>query len=77
MLAYENTEDNFYLDWFNRVHDYSFKTFSNKENGEWYQKYDRRVNRVTGFVRLPVKDPFHLPRAIMFVIQSLERIKNN
>ncbi len=73
MLAYEFTKDDYYLDWFAKMHDYSFATFSDAENGEWKQRLDRHGNRITKTLVLPVKDPFHLPRAVMWILESLER----
>ena len=74
MLAYELTGDEYWLDWFKKVEDYSFKTFSDKENGEWVQRLDRKGNKITETLVLPVKDPFHYPRAVMYVIESLDRM---
>ena len=74
MLAYEITQDSWYMDWFLKVHDYSFKIFPDRKNSEWHQKCDPRGNPVSGVVALPVKDPFHLSRAVMFIIRSLDRI---
>jgi len=73
MLAYEYSGDDWFMEWFERMHDYSFRTFPDVENGEWKQRLDRRGNPITKTLVLPVKDPFHLPRAVMFVIESLER----
>ena len=73
MLAYEETSDAWYSDWFDRVHEYAFRIFPDRENGEWYQMCDRRGRPVEQVVALPVKDPFHLPRAVMFIIQSIDR----
>jgi len=73
MLAHEITKDSWYLDWFAKIHEYSFKTFPDHENGEWHQRLDRKGNPTTKTLVLPVKDPFHLPRAVMFIIESLER----
>jgi N-acylglucosamine 2-epimerase len=73
MLAYEFTGEKDYIDWFMKIHEYSFKTFSDHVNGEWHQRLDRRGNPTTQTLVLPVKDPFHLPRAVMFVIESLIR----
>jgi len=73
MLAYEYSGDDWFMEWFERVHDYSFRTFPDRENGEWKQRLDRRGNPITQTLVLPVKDPFHLPRAVMFVIESIER----
>lgn len=60
-------------EWLERVTDYSFRRFPNPENGEWRQRLDRRGNPVSETVALPVKDPFHLPRALIRIIQLLEK----
>jgi N-acylglucosamine 2-epimerase len=77
ILAYELTGDKWYSDWFERVHEYAFRTFSDSDNGEWHQKCDRYGKPVDSVIALPVKDPFHLPRAVMFIIQSLNRQLNH
>jgi len=73
MLAIEISGDAYWMEWFDKIHDYSFRTFSDEENGEWMQRLDRAGKPTSKTLVLPVKDPFHLPRAIMFVIESLER----
>ena len=73
MLAWEFSDEPWYIEWFDKMHDYSFATFPDTENGEWRQRLDRRGNPITQTLVLPVKDPFHLPRAVMGVIESLER----
>jgi N-acylglucosamine 2-epimerase len=57
------------------VHDLSFKHYPVPEHGEWTQKLDRQFRKITDVVALPVKDPFHLPRAIMLCVESLARMK--
>jgi N-acylglucosamine 2-epimerase len=39
-------------------------------SGEWTQWLDR-YGRPTGTAALPVKDPFHLPRALITLIELL------
>jgi N-acylglucosamine 2-epimerase len=43
------------------------------ENGEWRQKLNRDFTPMAGVVALPVKDPFHLPRSLIFQIEMLEK----
>ncbi|MCD6365444.1 MAG: AGE family epimerase/isomerase [Planctomycetes bacterium] len=59
--------------WYEKVHRYSFSHFPCAEHGEWTQRLDRRGNRITDLIALPVKDPFHLPRALIISIESLRR----
>jgi N-acylglucosamine 2-epimerase len=74
LLAYERSDKDWCLDWYNKVHDYSFSHFPNPVYGEWTQKLDRQGNEITETVALPVKDPFHLPRALIYGIDVLERL---
>jgi N-acylglucosamine 2-epimerase len=74
LLAYEHTRDKRFLDWYSRVHEYSFSHFPVAGYGEWTQKLDRRGQPITQVVALPVKDPFHLPRALMNCIEVLDRL---
>ncbi len=74
LLAYELTGEQWCLDWHERIHNYSFSHYPVIGAGEWTQKLDRVGNQISDTVALPVKDPFHLPRALMYSIQSLDRI---
>lgn len=74
LLAYEMSGEMWCLDWYARVHDYAFSHFPVPEYGEWTQKLDRYGQPMTEVVALPVKDPFHLPRALMNCIEVLERL---
>ena len=44
------------------------------EFGEWTQKLNRHGQKITETVALPVKDHFHLPRALIYCIEVLERL---
>ena len=61
--------------WHEKIKDYTFKTFPNKENerGEWIQIRDREGKPENRIVALPVKDPFHIMRNIILIIEELER----
>jgi len=74
LLAYEISREQWCLDWFERVHNYAFSHYPVAQYGEWTQKLDRYGNKFTETVALPVKDPFHLPRSLMYCIQVLERL---
>ena len=74
LLAYEYTQEPRFLNWLQRVHDYAFSHYPVPSHGEWTQKLDRRGHKFTETVALPVKDPFHLPRALMGCIEVLERM---
>lgn len=74
LLAYEMSGDPVFLDWHERVRRYSYERFEDREHGEWRQKLDRTGKPITKVVALPVKDPFHLPRALIYCIDVLERL---
>jgi N-acylglucosamine 2-epimerase len=74
LLAYEHCREPWCLEWVERVHDYSYSHYPVKEHGEWTQKLDRQGRPFTQTVALPVKDPFHLPRALIYCIDVLERL---
>ncbi|MEW5960498.1 MAG: AGE family epimerase/isomerase [Chloroflexota bacterium] len=74
LLAYEISHEPWCLDWFERVHNYAFSHYPVPQFGEWTQKLDRQGHKFTGTVALPVKDPFHLPRALLFCIEVLQRL---
>ena len=74
LLAYELTAEPWCLDWFRRVHGYCREHYPVAEHGEWRQRLDRRGRPLEEVIALPVKDPFHLPRALILSIECLERI---
>lgn len=74
LLAYARENGNWALRWFERVHNYAFKQYPVPGYGEWTQKLDRYGQPFTQTVALPVKDPFHLPRALIYCIDVLTRL---
>ena len=74
LLAYSICKEQWCLDWFQRVHDYSFSHFPVPEYGEWIQNLDRQGNKANTSVALPVKDPFHLARSLIYSVGVLEEL---
>ncbi len=72
LLANELTGEKWCRDWYSRVHEWSFEHFPMRECGEWQQRLDRQGRPITDLVALPVKDPFHLPRAVIQILELLE-----
>ena len=74
-MAYRDTRDEYYLDWFFRTLEYCKEHFADGEYGEWYG-YLRR----DGLPTMPptkgstFKGPFHLPRSLIMVDQILGEI---
>lgn len=74
LLAYDFTGEDWCAEWFERIDQYSFQNYPVPRHGEWRQKLDRYGQEFTGTVALPVKDPFHLPRALTMCIPVLESL---
>lgn len=74
LLCHERSGGPWCMDWYWRMHDYAFTHYPMPEHGEWTQKLDRRGNKITDVIALPVKDPFHLPRALIYCIDVLARL---
>ncbi|HZH96815.1 MAG TPA: AGE family epimerase/isomerase, partial [Flavisolibacter sp.] len=60
------------LEWFEKVHNYTWKHFKDEEHGEWFGYLNRR-----GEILLPLKGGkwkgcFHMPRAMYQVWKTLE-----
>ncbi len=73
LLAWRETGDAWFYDWYEKIWALCLERYVDWEHGEWRQKLNRDLTPMTGVVALPVKDPFHLPRAIMLQIELLER----
>lgn len=69
-LAYRQTGDERYLDWWRRVDEYAFRTFADSELGEWYGYCDRRGAVATRIKGGPYKGAFHVPRMLLFTLQA-------
>lgn len=76
LKAYQHTQRTDVWEWFEKVHDYSWKYFSDPEYGEWFGYLNRR-----GEVLLDMKGTFkgcyHLPRALYECWKTLEKIENH
>jgi len=76
LLAREQLDEPWMDEWYARVHDYTFSVFPNPNRlvGEWIQILDREGRPEEKVVALPVKDPFHIARALLLAIPVLERL---
>jgi N-acylglucosamine 2-epimerase len=75
LRAYEVTGAQWCWDWYWRVHEYAFEHFPNWKDGDWFQNLDRQGRPIPVVVKsLAVKDPFHLPRALLYGILVLRRL---
>jgi N-acylglucosamine 2-epimerase len=73
LLAFSLTGDRRLREGYQRLRAYTFATFPNPdaEVGEWIQIRDRQGRPQDKVVALPVKDPFHIIRALVLVIELL------
>jgi N-acylglucosamine 2-epimerase len=76
LLAHEVTGASWAMGWYQRVLDWSLAHFPDHEHGEWRQRLDRTGKPITQVVALPVKDPFHLPRALIYAMESAGRLSH-
>jgi N-acylglucosamine 2-epimerase len=74
LLAHELTGETWCLEWFERVSDWAWSHFPAPE-GEWHQRLTREGKPTTEVIALPVKDPFHLPRTAILIMQLMESTK--
>ena len=63
--AYKHTKDTWYLDAHKTINAFTFSRYPTGY-GDWYNWLDANGN-VVGTAALPVKDPFHLPRALIYM----------
>jgi len=71
---FELTGQEWLMEWYWRVHDYAFSRFP-AVAGDWHQNLDRAGRPAAVAVKgLAVKDPFHLPRALIYGIDCLRRL---
>lgn len=54
-------------DWNTKITDYTLATFPNPDGNEWTQIRDRHGDPLDKVVALPVKDPFHIARTLVFL----------
>ena len=72
-LGGELSSDSWIDEWYAKIHTYAFEHYPVRAHGEWKQTLDRKGRKITDTISLPVKDPFHLPRALILSIESLQR----
>ena len=72
--GYEFTGNTECLAWFERIHDYVWSHFMDPEYPEWYGYLNRQGEILLTLKGGKWKGCFHVPRGLMQVYQSLERI---
>ncbi len=74
LLAYRQTGRAEFAEWFQRVHDYTWRTFPDHEYGEWFGYFDRRGNRTHDLKGGKWKGFFHVPRGLLNCWRLAEEI---
>ncbi len=74
LVCYGRTGEQRWLDYLARVAEWTLARFPDREHGEWFGYLDRR-----GDVALPLKGGsykgcFHIPRALLFSLQTMEKL---
>jgi N-acylglucosamine 2-epimerase len=80
LLLYCRTNDDAYWTLFQKVFQYTYRTFPNPDRSvrEWIQIRTREGLPQEKVVALPVKDPYHIIRNVILLIELLEgRAKEN
>jgi N-acylglucosamine 2-epimerase len=71
LYAYKVSGDARFLEWHEKLHDYTFDTFPNPDKtvGEWINVRTRDGTPDPRVVALPVKDPYHIARNLLLLAQ--------
>lgn len=73
--AYEQTQNDDVLKWYNKVHDYAWTHFSDAKNGEWFGYLNRQGEVLLNLKGGKWKGCFHVPRAMYQCWKSFEKIE--
>ena len=74
LLAHHMTGDPKWAEWYERVHEWTFRHFPDREHGEWFG-YLHRDGTLSSTVKgNHWKGPFHLPRAQLYCWKLLEEM---
>lgn len=75
LLGYSLTGSKAMLAWYEKAREYVFATFPNEDKtvGEWIQIRDRQGRPMNKVVALPVKDPYHIMRNLLLLIELLSQ----
>ena len=73
LRCYKELGDPVFLEWQEKVREYTFATFPNPNRavGEWLQIRSRDGRPEEKVVALPVKDPYHITRNLILILELL------
>jgi N-acylglucosamine 2-epimerase len=72
--GYLYTKDETFAKWFRKLHEYTWKYFKDAEYPEWFGYLNRRGEVLFPFKGGKWKGCFHLPRALLQIWKTLERL---
>jgi len=72
--GYQLTDNQQCIDWFKKVHDYTWKHFKDPEYPEWWGYLNRQGEVLLDLKGGKWKGCFHIPRGLYQCWQSLEAI---
>ena len=72
--AYQLTKKPEFLEWYKKVHEYSWSHFSDPKNGEWYGYLNRQGEVLLDLKGGKWKGCFHVPRAMFQCWQTFEKL---
>ncbi len=72
--GYQYTKNKKCLEWFHKIHNYTWKHFKDNEYGEWFGYLNRRGEVLLNLKGGKWKGCFHIPRALYQVWKTLESI---
>ena len=76
LCAHERTREDKWLTWAEQVHEYTWKRFPDRAHGEWFGYLHRDGTPSNTLKGNNYKGCFHIPRALLFSAQLLERLAN-
>lgn len=72
--GYDLTRDPRCVEWFKRIHDYTWSHFKDEEYGEWFGYLNREGEVLLSLKGGKWKGCFHIPRALYLVSKTLKNI---
>ena len=76
LLSYDLTGNEKYKEWFEKLHEYTWKHFPDREKGEWFGYLRRDGSVQVDLKGNHYKGPFHIPRFLMKTYKLLEKMSN-
>ena len=74
LQAYDLTRKQEYLIWFEKIHNYTWAHFPDREYGEWFGYLKRDGTVQIDLKGNHFKGPFHIPRCLMMVAKRLKKM---